>query len=228
MDLIGVSLVTASTHDLKVGAGYITDVVDKLENRTNWHTLHSGDGVPMLYFGQGEIGLSYEEVTINFADNVPTKLLLNSDRYEGKLFVNGGNSNDHFIVHNISGQTFLNGGAGNDVFDVGQGTVDKISNGLFLQGGEGNDSVFVYQEESIEASAVTLEKQTVQHTLTEEKLSRVTNALEFTNITDDENAAMAEALQAVSVEYAQLAALVDANDLRTIATKAAMMRVQKF
>ena len=217
-DLIGVSLVTAEAYDLELQAGYITAApVDDQADRTRWHSLHEFGEAPMVY---DETEPVFEEIRINFNQAAATTLIVNTDGYQGKTFVEGGTQADHFVVHAIAGQTFINGGAGDDVFDIGQGTVERIASGLFLQGGTGTDSVFVYNENSIDPSNAVLEKQTVQHNLTRVKLSRITNALEFTNVTPDENAAIAAALEAASVEYAQFAALAEARQLQTVAIQA--------
>ena len=114
-DLIGVSLVTAAARDLEVKSGYITEVIDDVDDRTDWHSLHAYGEVPMVYIAAGEVDPVYEEIKINFNQTAATELVLNSESYQGLTFVQGSAEADHFMVHAIAGQTFLNGGAGDDI-----------------------------------------------------------------------------------------------------------------
>ncbi|MDA8974505.1 PA14 domain-containing protein, partial [Akkermansiaceae bacterium] len=130
-----------------------------------------------------------------------------------------------FKVFAISGQTFVRGGAGDDAFIIGEGSVEQIGSELFLRGGAGTDRVEVRGESLSDDAVVQLEENTLQHDLEQGKLSKVTNALEFTipntDAGDLENQRIADQLRSESVLYAQLAALADADDLKAIAVQAA-------
>ena len=185
--------------------------------------LHEIDAVPMVYIAAKADDPVYEEISVNLNEAVAGELRIDTSLYEGKLFVIGSAEADTFTIHAIAAQTFLDGGAGDDLFYVGEGTVDAIADSLFLQGNDGNDSVVIDSQSSAQNSDVTLEQQTVQQELLEEKLSRVTNALEFTNVTDAENRAIAERLEIISADYLQLAAQrMKTDDLQNIALQMAV------
>ncbi|MBQ0785848.1 MAG: calcium-binding protein, partial [Amphritea sp.] len=230
-DLIGVSLITATAIDLELQAGYLkpVDITDP-QNIKYWNEIRRdelnsvfmSDEKPRIYFE------TPEEIKLNLNETQASTLTLNNDRFTGKLFVQGGGENDNFNVNAIAGQTFLHGGEGDDTFTVGQGTVDQINSELFMlgEGGDG-DSVIVNSTDLTGTTDVEFVKNTVQHQLQQEKLSKVTNALELT--VDDtttegaaENALIGAELETESVAYAEEAALkVDAADLQAIAVQAA-------
>ncbi|MCA1807254.1 MAG: hypothetical protein LC687_05340 [Actinobacteria bacterium] len=230
-DLVGVSLITAAPIDLDLSAGYLkpVDITDPLNikywnevRRDEVNSVFISDQQPKIYFD------APEEVKLNLNEIQTSTLTLDNERFTGKLFVQGGTQNDNFDINAIAGQTFLYGGDGDDIFTVGQGTVDQINSELFMlgEGGDG-DSVIVNSQNLGAISGVELVKNTVQHELQQEKLSKVTNALELT--VDDttpegaiENALIGAELETESVDYAQQAALnVNAADLQAIAVQAA-------
>jgi Ca2+-binding RTX toxin-like protein len=212
-DLIGVSLVTAAPVDLQVQPDYLKSW--ELVRSDQWNSLYVSDALPRIYFD------AFEEAKLNLHQDQASTLTFDNDRFGGKTFVQGGDQDDQFEVFAIAGQTFLRGGAGADTFTVGQGTVDQIDSELFLLGEGGQDSVFVHSEGLAGSADVQLEKNTVQHTLEQDKLSKVTNALEFTIDDATENQLIGDQLESESVVYAQQAARATLADLHKVAVQAA-------
>ncbi|WP_217312837.1 DUF4347 domain-containing protein [Richelia sinica] len=225
-DIIGVSLITANPIELEVQAGYIQSV-EIIKNET-WHTLYKQDHAPLIYFEAekvnsqtGVLQPKFEEITINLNSNNANNLLLDNESYLGKTYVEGGQANDVFEIKSIAGQTFVHGNSGDDTFEVGDGTVNQVNNNLFLIGDAGEDQVNVNSNALDTESEITLEKSTVVHQFEQDKLSKITNALEFANITDAENQAMGQLLQQDSIVYVQeILAKLNLNDLKAIAIQA--------
>ncbi|MEC9091185.1 MAG: hypothetical protein VX776_12410, partial [Planctomycetota bacterium] len=214
LDVIGISLLTARTHDIDVQSGYLEDD-DVTEIRTDQYQTISEIGKnPLIYFE------GFEETSVYVSETDATLTRLRNANYSGMFYAYGGQARDHFDVVQSVGVTFLSGGGNDDRFTVGQGSVEQIDNQLFLLGGSGNDSVIVDANENVDDQSVTLEKQVAQHLYEKRELNRITNALDFTIDDLDENKAIEIELEDVSTPYATKAAMVNRGDLMNIVHQA--------
>ncbi|MCX8496273.1 MAG: hypothetical protein ORN51_08840, partial [Akkermansiaceae bacterium] len=212
-NLIGVSLVTAAAVAVNLNGGYLTDVKDA--SSEIWDSVHVNGAAPSVYF-QG-----MDEVDINLSTATAGSLTLSSTNFAGKTVVHGGAAGNVFNVNAAIGATFIYGGAGTDVFNVGSGSGAAITKDLFLFGGAGSNTINVHSE-THDTPTVSLDRNTVQHTLEETQTSKVTNALEFDSITTAENSLISDALKPKSVAYALEAAKVSASQLERIERAAAV------
>ena len=197
LDIIGVSLVTAAPVSLDIQASYILTVTPG--DPEAWESVYVAGESPNIYFEK------LEEVTVHLNTTQANTVVLDNTRYDGKTFVHGGVAADVFQVRGIAGQTFIHGDAGDDDFEIGEGTVAKLASDLFLHGDTGEDQVFVFNDQA-DATEVLVEKNTVQQTLEQDKLSKITNALEFTITDSTENQLIGDQLRIDSVPLAQQAA----------------------
>ena len=86
-------------------------------------------------------------------------------------------------------------------------------------GENGADSVTIHGEQANEALNVILEKQTAQHEFQQDRLTKITNALEFTITDSDENQRIGDDLRLESIEFASKSSNTNENDLQSIAVQ---------
>jgi Ca2+-binding RTX toxin-like protein len=218
-DLIGVSLITAGSVDVEIQGGatpeerWLQSVevigVDEVDS------VHAAGQQPSIFFG------GQEEIFLHLSEGGASTLTLDNDVFQGLVTAFGGAADDVFEVRSVAGQTFLHGGEGDDDFVVPEGFVLRIEASLFLRGDGGIDDVIVHAEDLDAGVDVLFDRDNVQHTQTFERLSRVTNALEFTNLTAVENQLIQLELQQDAIPFAVLAATVDVQDLLRVVTQTA-------
>ena len=198
-NMIGVSLITASESQFKVGAGYIETVEVIDEDALN--TL-SVQGLPSNIFFEG-----FDEFNLNLNENTENKLLLDNALFQGVTTVHGGEQNDEFTVHATAGQALLHGNMGDDHYSIGDGTVDEITAELFLLGGDGQDSIVVNSEILDGDADVSLDKNYLEHQYAQEKLNKISSLLGLDGdgtITDSENELVLEKLHQQTADYIDL------------------------
>ncbi len=211
-DLIGVSLVTAGPVDVEIQAAWLLSVelldVDEVDS------VYAAGQAPAVFFSD------QEEVFLHLAEQSPSTLVLDNDAFGGLVTAFGGAGDDLFEIRSVAGQTFLHGGEGDDQFVIPEGTVERIEANLFLRGEGGVDEVIVHAEDLDAGVDVLFDKDNVQHHESFDRLSRVTNALEFTDLSALENQLVQDELQQDAVPFAELAALVDVQDLLRVVSQA--------
>jgi len=219
-DLIGVSLTTANPIALEIQAGYIQADDVAIERTDHLNTLSINDEAPNIYFQQ------FEKLDLNLASNISNDLTIDNSHFTGTTTVRSGQEGDNFNLQSINEQVFIYAGAGDDVFTIADGDVSLINDQVFIFGQDGQDTVVVNNQSDTEGANVLLDSNMVQHSLIQEKLSKVTNALEFTidNSTDQgalENQLIGSELTVESIQFAQAAASVGADQLKAIAIQSA-------
>ena len=208
-DMIGVSLITASTSLFEVRAGYIESVNVVDSDRLNTVAFQ---GVPPTIFFDG-----FDEFNLTLNATSENTLLLDNEFFEGVTTVTGGEQRDQFTVLSSGGKSLLYGQEGDDQYSIGDGMIDSISAELFLLGGAGDDSVVVNSEALAADANVALDKNYLERQFEQVKLNKISSLLGFggddnVEITTTENELIVTKLQQQTEAYITLIGNAGSNN----------------
>lgn len=200
-NMIGVSLITASSSVFKVSEGYIQSVTDLTEGKPAKpvNTLSVAGNTANIFFE------GFDEFELSLNKNTDNSLLLNNDLFDGLVTVHGGDQSDSFTVLASKAQTFLYGEEGDDNYSVGDGTINAIAAELFVIGGEGTDSVVV-NSKAVEGDVdVSFDKTWLEHQQAQQKLNKISSLLgigsaDNKDITPSENLLIIDKLRQLAIE----------------------------
>jgi Ca2+-binding RTX toxin-like protein len=213
-DIAGVSLITARNIDLTLKAGFLKKIEDTGRSVEQWNVLHQNGQPSNIYFD------GYDEVAVNLSEGGQTSTVLRNSEFDGILEVNGGSENDKIILTQAPGVVLLSGGAGDDEFEVRQADASRMLTDIYIEGGAGQDTVKVSTVTDT-ADEIEIEKKTLQEDIVQNRLDRVSNVLDFENVTAGENAAINTKLRREAVEVAELFTLATSQSVRDVADSAA-------
>ena len=164
-----------------------------------------------------------EAATWNLAAaTVGQKLQVASTNFTGLLEVKGSAQADTIAIEKAGGEVVVHAGGGNDTITVGvAGSVSGLLGSLQLFGEGGDDSIVIDDSAATVAKQIEIDRKLLEHSVSFEQTSRITDVLSLQGLTGDDNSKIADSLKAAAIPDGQKALDVSDTELKSYRDAAA-------